>query len=225
MSAAMLTDAQARGDRSTSTCGTARWRPSPTTCATGLSRQPKELPPKYFYDERGSHLFEQITRLPEYYPTRAEQEILDRVGDEIVAERGARGAGRAGPGLGSQDECAAGSDGRRRRRSITYVPVDVSESAVREPAAPARRHLRGSSRSTASWATSSRTSIACDRTAAGGWSPSSAARSATSTVSSGSRFLRADATTARPRRPAADRHRPRQGHASGSRPPTTTPPA
>ena len=45
----------------------------------GLSRPVKELPPKYFYDARGSELFEQITELPEYYPTRAEQSVLDEV--------------------------------------------------------------------------------------------------------------------------------------------------
>ena len=48
----------------------------------GRPRRPleavKELPPKYFYDERGSQLFEQITELPEYYPTRAERAILER---------------------------------------------------------------------------------------------------------------------------------------------------
>ena len=49
----------------------------------GLSCPFKELPPKYFYDERGSELFEAITELPEYYPTRAERSILDtaRLGD------------------------------------------------------------------------------------------------------------------------------------------------
>ena len=54
----------------------------------GLSRPFKELPPKYFYDERGSRLFEEITRLPEYYPTRAEREILERNASEIVAASG-----------------------------------------------------------------------------------------------------------------------------------------
>ena len=44
--------------------------------ARGLTATPKELPPKWFYDERGSQLFEDITRLPEYYPTRREREIL-----------------------------------------------------------------------------------------------------------------------------------------------------
>ena len=51
----------------------------------GLSRPFKELPPKYFYDERGSRLFEEITNLPEYYPTRCERAILEDYGAEIVA--------------------------------------------------------------------------------------------------------------------------------------------
>jgi len=52
----------------------------------GLSAQPLPcLPCKYFYDDRGSALFEQITRLPEYYPTRTEEALLERVADEVVA--------------------------------------------------------------------------------------------------------------------------------------------
>ena len=45
----------------------------------GLVAEPKHLPPKYFYDQRGSELFEQITTLPEYYPTRIEIGILERL--------------------------------------------------------------------------------------------------------------------------------------------------
>src|SRR5687768_7966940 len=52
----------------------------------GLSARPKSLPPKYFYDELGSHLFDAICLLPEYYLTRAEAEIFARHGGEIVAE-------------------------------------------------------------------------------------------------------------------------------------------
>jgi L-histidine N-alpha-methyltransferase len=55
----------------------------------GLSADPKELAPKYFYDDRGSQLFEQITDLPEYYPTRAERAILVERADEIIAAAGA----------------------------------------------------------------------------------------------------------------------------------------
>src|SRR5882672_10383075 len=52
----------------------------------GLSAQPLPwLPCKYFYDDRGSALFEQITRLPEYYPTRTEEGLLERVAGEVVA--------------------------------------------------------------------------------------------------------------------------------------------
>ena len=58
--------------------------------AHGLTRSPKQLPPKWFYDARGSELFEEITRLPEYYPTRAEREILHARAPEIAKATGAR---------------------------------------------------------------------------------------------------------------------------------------
>lgn len=54
----------------------------------GLSRRPKSLPSKFFYDERGSALFDQITELPEYYPTRTEIGLLRRYADEIAASVG-----------------------------------------------------------------------------------------------------------------------------------------
>ncbi|HWO48072.1 MAG TPA: L-histidine N(alpha)-methyltransferase, partial [Solirubrobacterales bacterium] len=54
----------------------------------GLCGYPKELAPKYFYDDRGSRLFEQITELPEYYPTRAERQILERRSAEILDAAG-----------------------------------------------------------------------------------------------------------------------------------------
>ena len=57
----------------------------------GLTAKPKELAPKYFYDERGSQLFEQITELEEYYPTRAEREILSQRSAEIVSAAGEPG--------------------------------------------------------------------------------------------------------------------------------------
>src|SRR5215813_11850723 len=50
----------------------------------GLTAVPKSLPPKYFYDARGSELFDEITRLPEYYPTRAETAILASHADDIA---------------------------------------------------------------------------------------------------------------------------------------------
>lgn len=93
----------------------------------GLTRRPKTLPPKWFYDARGSDLFEEITRLPEYYPTRAEREILiDRAG-EIAAASGARTLVELGSGSSEKTrhllDALPGLD--------SYVPVDVSESALR----------------------------------------------------------------------------------------------
>ena len=55
----------------------------------GLTARPKNLPPKWFYDARGSELFEEITRLPEYYPTRTERALLEGAVDEIAALAGA----------------------------------------------------------------------------------------------------------------------------------------
>lgn len=93
----------------------------------GLSRSPKTLPPKWFYDARGSELFEEITRLPEYYPTRAEREILiDRAG-EIAAASGARTLVELGSG--SSEKTRHLLDALTDLHS--YVPVDVSESALR----------------------------------------------------------------------------------------------
>ncbi|MFE7577915.1 MULTISPECIES: L-histidine N(alpha)-methyltransferase [unclassified Streptomyces] len=93
----------------------------------GLSRRPKTLPPKWFYDARGSELFEEITRLPEYYPTRAEREILiDRAG-EIAAASGARTLVELGSG--SSEKTRHLLDALTDLHS--YVPVDVSESALR----------------------------------------------------------------------------------------------
>ncbi|MEU8777216.1 L-histidine N(alpha)-methyltransferase [Streptomyces sp. NPDC048606] len=93
---------------------------------SGLTRTPKELPPKWFYDARGSELFEEITRLPEYYPTRAEREILLERAQEIAAVSGAR----------TLVELGSGSSEKTRHlieampALETYVPVDVSESAL-----------------------------------------------------------------------------------------------
>jgi L-histidine N-alpha-methyltransferase len=100
----------------------------------GLTATPKALPPKYFYDSRGSELFEQITKLPEYYPTRAEQSILDEVGAEIVDLVQPRELVELGPGSARKTHALLDpmcGDGLRRR----YVPVDVSESAVQASAA------------------------------------------------------------------------------------------
>ncbi|KKD07749.1 L-histidine N(alpha)-methyltransferase [Streptomyces sp. WM6386] len=92
----------------------------------GLTRTPKTLPPKWFYDAHGSELFDQITELPEYYPTRAEREILVARATEIAAASGARTLVELGSGSSEKTRYVidALSD------LHTYVPVDVSESAL-----------------------------------------------------------------------------------------------
>jgi L-histidine Nalpha-methyltransferase len=93
----------------------------------GLTAKPKELPPKYFYDERGSQLFERITELPEYYPTRAEREILRQRSAEIVAVAGAPGT-LVELGSGSAAKTRHLLDAMRDAGCLaTYVPVDISE--------------------------------------------------------------------------------------------------
>ncbi|MFI5756301.1 L-histidine N(alpha)-methyltransferase [Streptomyces sp. NPDC051569] len=92
----------------------------------GLTRTPRMLPPKWFYDARGSELFEEITRLPEYYPTRAEREILIARASEIAASTGARTLIELGSG--SSEKTRHLLDALTGLHS--YVPVDVSESAL-----------------------------------------------------------------------------------------------
>ncbi|GHB33133.1 histidine N-alpha-methyltransferase [Streptomyces viridiviolaceus] len=92
----------------------------------GLTGMPKTLPPKWFYDARGSELFERITDLDEYYPTRAEREILVGRAGEIAAATGARTLVELGSG--SSEKTRYLLDALTELRC--YVPVDVSESAL-----------------------------------------------------------------------------------------------
>ena len=95
----------------------------------GLTATPKYLPPKWFYDAQGSALFEKITELPEYYPTRAERSILRSAAGEIAATSGA--ATLVELGSGSSDKTRLLLDALRDRGTLRqYVPVDVSESAL-----------------------------------------------------------------------------------------------
>jgi L-histidine N-alpha-methyltransferase len=98
--------------------------------AQGLRRSPKSLPPWLFYDQRGSELFEQITRLPEYYLTRTERAILEANAEEICR--------LAGSNL-TVVELGAGTADKtrillhrllRRQLKLRYVPVDVSRAAL-----------------------------------------------------------------------------------------------
>ncbi len=95
----------------------------------GLTAHPKSLPPKWFYDERGSELFDKITRLDEYYPTRAEREILTDRAAAIAAITGS--ATLVELGSGTADKTRLLLDALSELGSLReYVPVDVSESAL-----------------------------------------------------------------------------------------------
>ena len=95
----------------------------------GLTRPFKEIPPKHFYDARGSELFERICELPEYYPTRAEREILHASAEAIVSRTGAGELVELGSGSAEKARillAAMSTAGTLRR----YVPLDVSERAL-----------------------------------------------------------------------------------------------
>jgi len=95
----------------------------------GLSASPKWLPPKWFYDARGSDLFEEITRLPEYYLTRAESEILDSVTDGLVGSL--RPAEVVELGSGSSRKTRLLLEAMHRHQGgRRYAPMDVSEDAL-----------------------------------------------------------------------------------------------
>jgi L-histidine Nalpha-methyltransferase len=95
----------------------------------GLTATPKSLPPKWFYDAQGSALFEKITELPEYYPTRAERSILSAAADDIARLSQARVLVELGSG--SSEKTRLLLSALRAAGSLrAYVPVDVSESAL-----------------------------------------------------------------------------------------------
>jgi L-histidine N-alpha-methyltransferase len=103
---------------------------------SGLRSKPKDLSPwpKYFYDAKGSELFEEITELPEYYQTRTELSILREKSEEIVSRTGCRQLVELGSG--SARKTRALLDAMLRSvpdgRAVRYMPLDVSESALRE---------------------------------------------------------------------------------------------
>ncbi|ORW11891.1 L-histidine N(alpha)-methyltransferase [Mycobacterium kyorinense] len=108
----------------------------------GLRSSPKSLPPKWFYDSVGSDLFDQITRLPEYYPTRAEAEILRARSGEIASVAGADTLVELGSGTSEKtrmllDALRAGGSLRR------FVPFDVDANMLSSAAAAVQREYPG----------------------------------------------------------------------------------
>ena len=110
--------------------------------AAGLAAPQKELPPKYFYDHRGSELFEEITRLPEYYPTRTERSMLESWMPALISDLGTRTLVELGAGSAEKSRIilsamrAAGTAG-------LYVPIDVSASFLEQTASRLRREYPG----------------------------------------------------------------------------------
>jgi len=98
---------------------------------SGLNRGHKEIASKYFYDERGSQLFDEITTLPEYYLTRAEAGILRRVAPDIVASFSPNVLVELGPGSGEKTIMLL-EQLTRNSSAPVYVPLDISESYLEQ---------------------------------------------------------------------------------------------
>ena len=99
----------------------------------GLTRPFKELPPKHFYDARGAELFDQICEQPEYYPTRAERAILEEEAGELARLTGAAELVELGSGTAAKTRVLL--DALDAAGTLTrYIPVDVTESMVRDSA-------------------------------------------------------------------------------------------
>ncbi len=145
--------------------------------ASGLRSTPKQLFPKYFYDELGSELFDAICLLPEYYLTRAENEILAQYADEIIA------AATTDDGNSSSStsttttplallELGSGSATKTRRiieallkrqSTLLYLPVDISASALRASAHTLLQPLDASSISWLSAISGARAAVSARR--------------------------------------------------------------
>lgn len=99
----------------------------------GLTREPKELPAKYLYDDLGSQLFEDITHQPEYYPTRTERAILERHADEMVRLTQPRELVELGAGSASKSRVLLNAMARANLLE-RYIPIDISAGMVKETA-------------------------------------------------------------------------------------------
>jgi len=102
-----------------------------TDVRAGLTAEPKVLLPKYFYDAHGSDLFDQITRLPEYYPTRAERAVLEAVADEVATTTGARTLVELGSGTSEKTRLLL--DALVRAGTLErFVPFDVDPAVLEQ---------------------------------------------------------------------------------------------
>jgi L-histidine Nalpha-methyltransferase len=128
-----MTSVATGSDRDVRTASSARQQQLADDVRHGLASSPPTLPPRWFYDERGSHLFDEITRLPEYYPTRRETEILtDRAGT-IAALSEATSLLELGSGMSTKTRLLLDAlvDGDRK---LLFVPVDISSEVMLDAA-------------------------------------------------------------------------------------------
>jgi L-histidine Nalpha-methyltransferase len=110
--------------------------------SAGLSSPQKELSPKYFYDQRGSELFEAITRLPEYYPTRTERALLESWMPDLMARLGTRTLIELGAGNSEKSRIILDAM-RATGLAELYVPIDVSATFLSQTAGQLRREYPG----------------------------------------------------------------------------------
>ena len=109
---------------------------------SGLTAEPKVLLPKYFYDAHGSELFDEITRLPEYYPTRAERAVLEAEADAIAAATGARTLVELGSGTSEKTRLLL--DALVRAGTLErFVPFDVDPAVLGEASRAIAAELPG----------------------------------------------------------------------------------
>jgi len=111
--------------------------------ARGLSSRPRQLDCRYLYDEIGSELFARITEQPEYYPTRAETEILADHADRLASELGAVPICELGSGTSEKTRLLLDAWSRQASDTFHYVPVDIDPAVLRAAAsALCERHER-----------------------------------------------------------------------------------
>ncbi len=109
---------------------------------SGLTSTPKDIPPKWFYDDRGSALFDEITRLPEYYPTRCERAILRAQAGAIVAAAGADTLVELGSGTSEKTRILLDAM-RDAGVLVRCVPFDVSKQTLHDAAAAIEQEYAG----------------------------------------------------------------------------------
>lgn len=109
----------------------------------GLQSSPKNIPSKFFYNDRGSELYEQITRLPEYYPPDTEKELIRRIARQMSTELAQADIVELGSGDCSKISLLLAVIAPEQYPSIQYVPFDVSELAIRKSARQLNRKFPG----------------------------------------------------------------------------------